>query len=216
MSRRPCGFCEGSMEGRRRDAIYCSRRCKALSHSGGGRKLDTTRTCEICGVSLTGRKITALACSVECNNARLMARRKAEKWQGVDPDRPCLHCGRPLSGKRPQAAYCDRTCKAAGSSQRREADGRGRLKSTGRRAKVKIAPVPPREVRGMFHRQRGRCFYCDVVLSPKYHLDHVVPLSRGGLHSIGNLVIACISCNCSKRNKFIVEWRRKTSERQRG
>jgi hypothetical protein len=55
-------------------------------------------------------------------------------------------------------------------------------------------------------RYRGRCAYCgskpDVI-----HMDHVVPLARGGRHAIGNLVPACASCNCSKGGRFVMEWR---------
>ena len=52
------------------------------------------------------------------------------------------------------------------------------------------------------------CAYCG---KPAQHLDHVIPLSRGGSHSIGNLIQACASCNTSKNNKFIMEWRIKWS-----
>lgn len=48
------------------------------------------------------------------------------------------------------------------------------------------------------------CLYCD---KPSDTIDHIVPLSRGGLHSIGNLVGACSKCNKSKNNKFITEWK---------
>lgn len=48
------------------------------------------------------------------------------------------------------------------------------------------------------------CFYCG---EESKHIDHIVPLSRGGRHSIGNLTQACASCNLSKGNKFIIEWR---------
>jgi 5-methylcytosine-specific restriction endonuclease McrA len=54
---------------------------------------------------------------------------------------------------------------------------------------------------------QGCCFYCKCN-STKLTLDHVIPLSRGGTHSIGNLVGACGSCNSSKGNKFITEWKR--------
>ena len=50
------------------------------------------------------------------------------------------------------------------------------------------------------------CFYCGQ--EGFNELDHVIPLSRGGAHSYGNLVSACRSCNASKGNKFITEWRR--------
>lgn len=49
------------------------------------------------------------------------------------------------------------------------------------------------------------CFYCGS--KEKIQADHVVPLSRGGRHSIGNLVPACRSCNSSKSDKTIMEWR---------
>lgn len=49
------------------------------------------------------------------------------------------------------------------------------------------------------------CAYCG---SPAEHIDHVVPLSRGGGHSIGNLVGACAPCNLSKGAKFITEWKK--------
>lgn len=49
------------------------------------------------------------------------------------------------------------------------------------------------------------CFYCHKVA--KIEIDHVIPLSRGGRHSIGNIVPACRSCNASKSDRLITEWR---------
>ena len=48
------------------------------------------------------------------------------------------------------------------------------------------------------------CLYCGI---PSEHLDHVIPLSRGGDHSIGNLVGACGPCNLSKGSRTVTEWR---------
>lgn len=50
------------------------------------------------------------------------------------------------------------------------------------------------------------CFYCGSL--NKITLDHVIPISRGGSHGIGNLVPACSFCNGSKHNKFLIEWKR--------
>lgn len=36
-------------------------------------------------------------------------------------------------------------------------------------------------------------------------MDHVIPLSRGGDHSIDNIVPSCFSCNASKGNKLLSE-----------
>jgi len=49
------------------------------------------------------------------------------------------------------------------------------------------------------------CFYCGSI--KKIEMDHVVPLSRGGSHGIGNLVPACSKCNLSKGSKYLSEWR---------
>ena len=50
------------------------------------------------------------------------------------------------------------------------------------------------------------CFNCGS--KENIHLDHIVPLSRGGRHSIGNLQPLCQYCNLSKNNKLQIEWRR--------
>lgn len=50
------------------------------------------------------------------------------------------------------------------------------------------------------------CFYCGSL--EDIHLDHVIPISRGGNDSIGNLVPACKPCNLSKYNKTITEWKK--------
>jgi len=49
------------------------------------------------------------------------------------------------------------------------------------------------------------CYYCGS--HNKMTMDHVIPISRGGTHGIGNLVPACQSCNFSKHNYTIMEWK---------
>ena len=51
------------------------------------------------------------------------------------------------------------------------------------------------------------CFYCGS--NEKIEADHIIPISRGGRHSIGNLISACKHCNGSKHNKLLVEWKYK-------
>lgn len=48
------------------------------------------------------------------------------------------------------------------------------------------------------------CVYCGAEAT---EMDHVIPVARGGRHSIGNLVGACMRCNRSKNRRLIVEWR---------
>lgn len=53
--------------------------------------------------------------------------------------------------------------------------------------------------------QNGKCYYCEQNLA-EYHVDHYIPLSRGGSNGPENLVIACPHCNVSKNNKLPGEW----------
>lgn len=53
------------------------------------------------------------------------------------------------------------------------------------------------------------CYYCDRRVSgKKAHIDHMVPLSRGGKHSPDNLCASCAPCNLTKHSKLISEWER--------
>lgn len=45
------------------------------------------------------------------------------------------------------------------------------------------------------------CYWCGTDCQGSYHVDHYTPLSKGGLHVISNLVIACPSCNLRKSAK---------------
>jgi 5-methylcytosine-specific restriction endonuclease McrA len=51
----------------------------------------------------------------------------------------------------------------------------------------------------------GMCAYCKVA--PHEHLDHVIPLSRGGANWPANFRPSCRRCNRSKSNKLLCEWK---------
>jgi hypothetical protein len=50
-----------------------------------------------------------------------------------------------------------------------------------------------------------KCAYCGKE-SKNLEQDHVIPLSKGGLHTKENIVPACRSCNASKNNKILEDW----------
>lgn len=52
------------------------------------------------------------------------------------------------------------------------------------------------------------CHYCQSWTAKKLRtLDHCTPLARGGAHTASNLVMACLSCNASKRDKTVDEFK---------
>ena len=55
-------------------------------------------------------------------------------------------------------------------------------------------------------RQRNKCFWCGEKLAADYHVDHVIPLSRGGSNGPENLVISCPLCNLRKAAKHPMEF----------
>jgi 5-methylcytosine-specific restriction endonuclease McrA len=62
------------------------------------------------------------------------------------------------------------------------------------------------DVRVQYERQNGRCLYCEKKVGEDYHVDHVIPLSKGGSNGPENIVIACSSCNCKKKDKMPAEF----------
>lgn len=50
------------------------------------------------------------------------------------------------------------------------------------------------------------CFYCGDTCPDDFHVDHFVPLSKGGPHVLTNLRIACAPCNLSKSARDPMEW----------
>jgi len=51
------------------------------------------------------------------------------------------------------------------------------------------------------------CVYCDEKITEETAtIDHIVPLCKGGLHSVFNLVACCSSCNASKKDRDFLDW----------
>ncbi len=54
---------------------------------------------------------------------------------------------------------------------------------------------------------QGVCYYCGKKTPPsQLTMDHVVPLSRGGKSTKGNLVTCCKECNNKKKKLLPLEW----------
>jgi 5-methylcytosine-specific restriction endonuclease McrA len=79
---------------------------------------------------------------------------------------------------------------------------RSRMRRSARERNAGIFLITTKEIIKL---KQQPCFYCNS--KNKIEIDHRVPVSRGGAHSIGNLVAACILCNRSKNSKFVTEWK---------
>lgn len=51
---------------------------------------------------------------------------------------------------------------------------------------------------GLHQKTGGRCVYCGEPLENGWHVDHMIPLAKGGSNELANLAPACGPCNEAK------------------
>lgn len=73
-----------------------------------------------------------------------------------------------------------------------------KAKDTRRRASGTVATKDVKEILDL---QRHRCAVCRCSVRSSYHVDHIVPLARGGGNDRRNIQILCPTCNMSKGAK---------------
>lgn len=54
--------------------------------------------------------------------------------------------------------------------------------------------------------QRGKCACCNANISKSFHVDHIIPLSKGGGNGADNIQILCPLCNGRKKDKCPVRF----------
>jgi HNH endonuclease len=65
--------------------------------------------------------------------------------------------------------------------------------------------VPEALARAIRLRAQGRCQYClmhESLQGATFHVEHVLPRSKGGESTLENLVLACPGCNLHKADKI--------------
>lgn len=164
------------------------------------------RTCRHCEIQFETYHETANYCSRSHKEQAREKRRRAR--QIINENRYCKvftdycdFCGGAFVGRRANQRFCSKSCQGA----RKEAQARKRerelnVKASGFRQKI-------------YFRDNGLCQLCqEPVLLTVQHpdpkslsIDHIVPLSKGGVHAFYNLQLAHLSCNVKKSNK-INEW----------
>ena len=76
------------------------------------------------------------------------------------------------------------------------------LRYRARQANNSILFISKKDLKRLY---RSTCFFCKS--KNNIEADHIIPIARGGRHSVGNLMPLCRSCNASKSDKFIMEFK---------
>lgn len=93
--------------------------------------------------------------------------------------------------------YRERTIE---QSRAREANIAQRRRA--RRRENGVLSVSSKDILALLSQPCLACGTCESIT-----IEHLVPLARGGRHSIGNLAPLCQSCNSSKGSMLWVEWK---------
>lgn len=147
-----------------------------------------------CAGSMEGKRSHAVYCSRDCKTKASDQRRK-DDGRSVARDRARY----PQEAERRRAETMEYLRKHPEKMRAVRRRRKGQLKA-------ESFEFTERDWARMVTRYRHCCAYCkkrSVVL----HREHVIPLARGGRHSVGNIVPACPPCNFRKRTKLLSEWR---------
>lgn len=95
------------------------------------------------------------------------------------------------------------------SDKGREVSYKRSLKRRSYKHKVQFTPHERSEI---LERDNWTCQYCNITVHDRHtgdwntpdkaHIDHIVPLSKGGSSELNNLQVLCRTCNLSKNDKL--------------
>jgi 5-methylcytosine-specific restriction endonuclease McrA len=152
--------------------------------------------CQQCQEVLPQAKKNNLFCSRSCaavyNNAAVKGLLKY--------DRPlCKHCSKPTKWK--NSTYCSMVCSAEGSRKYTPEEAaqvrKIRVREVSGNYRAKLLAQTPQDADRLAIRE----FYAGCPEG--YEVDHIIPISKGGLHTLENLQYLTQSENRRKGNKLV-------------
>lgn len=78
--------------------------------------------------------------------------------------------------------------------------------SEARKVKLRGAPVVDSSVDRLvvYRRDRGVCHLCGLLADRRnFHMDHIIPVSKGGAHCYSNVAVSHPDCNRKKGNRIV-------------
>lgn len=174
--------CAQSKDGLQRRCKACAKACAAAIHAEN-----------------PGLKKARAAAYYAANQADVLAR--TAEWRRRNPEKKRgyaekWHASNPEKARASVIAY-----------QVNNPDA-NRIRSNNRRAKQQANGYELSKglAERLFKLQKGKCPCCAQPLGRDYHMDHIIPLSRGGSNTDENMQLLRKKCNLSKHAKHPVEF----------
>ena len=202
--------------GARPDSVCCSRQCGCLMRANGTPQQRSVRRCAMvvidmsrriqgivrqcrqCGLNRTTSKGRCKQCIDRLSHESLSRIRVAVREWLTRSMKKCRLCN---NTARFQKHFCD-SCIRQKKRDTHDSNHRQRCRRHGCEYHTGV------NLRAIIARDGCNCHYCKKetvrwhgsVLPNTTTLDHVVPISKGGGHTMDNVVIACSDCNTRKSN----------------
>jgi hypothetical protein len=220
-----CSSCLKPLAGQHAHAKVCrSTKCRtwAARHPGTPHPSIQPRACKQCGASIDHLNGKAKFCRKACRNQWLVEQdregynAKARAWQSSGKGRTYRQAYQQANAERRQQwaresrqrdpERYSRYWKQWAAANAEAVAELGRMRRARQKGNPDSIGVPVGEWQKIVNRFGGRCAYCGV--KPEIiHMDHVVPLSKGGRHAAPNCLPACPKCNLTKHAMFLSVWR---------
>lgn len=197
--------------------LYCSVACSAaVQHKIS---IARQRPCKKCGALFIPRPAQlrrgqGLFCSQKCNAHQFppsAAVRLAElRASGLiqprlrGPQSPQWKGGRAAAARR----STESGKRAAGTRRYRQLHPDKVREFAQNRTRRKFGRLPRGTIANIGNAQGWRCAICRISIKHAYHVDHVMPLVRGGKHASSNLQLLCKPCNLKKHTKDPIDYMR--------
>lgn len=143
----------------------------------------------------------------DCTNARKRAWNAANKEKVSEMNRRSYLKNPSAYKDNARSWYLNNKEKAYQNARNYLAKNPGLANSYSHRRRTKLAQSETFEIRPSFLKRLylSPCIYCGSC--GVIEADHVIPIELNGRHSEGNLVPACVSCNRSKHDSYLIVWK---------
>jgi hypothetical protein len=212
---RPCEVCGVIFKPRasKDPGKFCSAKCQGISvrkpceTCGAEKSKECTckaaapvKTCLECGLPFESRYWKAM-CSQVCIKHRLLRKlkyRRQKKRQAKEIE--CVECGQCFLSAYSRARFCSKSCGKRASKRHRKY-----AKRTTRDPSEGVITITM-----LVKRDGNKCQLCGKRMNMKgdpQHgkapsIDHIIPISLGGEHTLRNVQLAHRKCNGVKSNKM--------------